>query len=73
VALFRRFPRSFVPHGSIQAEHIDVVRKVIDFIRSKGKPLQKAMVAPSGQVDQVGRKQKYTESTSCSRSFENLP
>jgi hypothetical protein len=27
---------------------------VIDFIKGKEKALQKAMVAPSGQVDQVG-------------------
>jgi hypothetical protein len=29
---------------------MDVVREVIEFIRGKGKALQKAMVAPSGQV-----------------------
>jgi hypothetical protein len=34
-----------VLHGSIQAEHINVVRDVIEFIRSKRKALQKAMVA----------------------------
>jgi hypothetical protein len=32
---------------------MDVVREVIEFIRGKGKALQKAKVAPSGQAGHV--------------------
>jgi hypothetical protein len=47
---------------------LDVVRKVIEFIQGKGKALEKAMMAPSGQVDQVGWKQEV-QSRLCFKAF----
>lgn len=42
-----------VPNGSIQAEHEDIVREVIEFIRASERHHKKTMVTPSGQVGQV--------------------
>lgn len=37
---------------------MDIVKKVTEFIKSKGKASQKAMVALSGQVGRVGWKSR---------------
>jgi hypothetical protein len=49
-----------------------VIKEVVRFIKRKGKAPQKSMVAPPGQVSQVGwrsRKQQRDRTLSVSRCF----
>jgi hypothetical protein len=55
-------------------KNVDVVREVIEFIRGKGKALQKAMVAPPGLPGQVGWKWEAERRGLCYKSvFKRSP
>jgi hypothetical protein len=53
-SLIRRFPNSLCQKWKHPGKRMDVVRKIIEFIKGQGKASQKAMVVPSGQLGQVG-------------------
>jgi hypothetical protein len=49
--MIRSYPNSCVPHGGIQADYMNVSRKVMDFIKGQGKVSIKGHdVVRSGQV-----------------------
>jgi hypothetical protein len=60
-----------VPHGSIKAEHVAVVREVMEFTKIKGKALQKAMVAPPWSPEAGGMKDEAEGEHSVSRFFNH--